>query len=48
MSGVAVGVSLSGVEFRRRQRAKNRAIGFIVAALSVLFFVITILRMGGH
>lgn len=30
----------------RRQRAKNVAVGAAVAALCVLFFVITIIRMG--
>jgi type II secretory pathway component PulL len=43
-----MGGNLSGAEFRRRQRGKNWAIGLVVAGLSVLFFVITILRMGGH
>ena len=31
---------------RRRQRAKNLAIGALVAALSLLFYLITIVRMG--
>ena len=31
---------------QRRQRAKNLAVGAAVAALCVLFFVITIVRMG--
>jgi ferric-dicitrate binding protein FerR (iron transport regulator) len=31
---------------QRRQRAKNRAVGIAVAALCVLFFIITIVRMG--
>jgi hypothetical protein len=31
---------------RRRQRAKNLAIGALVAALCLLFYLITIVRMG--
>ena len=31
---------------RRRQRAKNLAIGALVAGLSLLFYLITIVRMG--
>ena len=30
----------------RQLRAKNRAVGFAVAAACVLFFAITIIRMG--
>ncbi len=33
-------------EAQRRQRAKNVAIGLVVAGMCVLFFVITIVRMG--
>jgi len=31
---------------RRRQRAKNLAIGGLIAGLCLLFFIITIVRMG--
>lgn len=34
-------------EFLRRRRAKNIAIGLTIAGVAVLFFVITIVRMGG-
>ncbi len=32
---------------RRRRRAKNLAIGGLVAGLCLLFYLITIVRMGG-
>ena len=35
-------------EMHRRQRAKNIAVGAAVGALCVLFFLITLVRMGGH
>lgn len=35
-------------EFRRKLRAKNLAVGLTVAAVMVLFFIITIVRFGGH
>jgi hypothetical protein len=34
-------------EFLRRRRAKNLAIAWAVAALAVLFFVITVVRLAG-
>jgi hypothetical protein len=34
-------------EFLRKRRAKNIAVGLTVAAMCVLFFLITIVRMGG-
>jgi hypothetical protein len=34
------------VDFERRRRAKNIAVGFTVAGFCLLFFVITIVRMG--
>jgi hypothetical protein len=33
-------------DFTKRRRAKNLAIGLTVAALCVLFYVITIVKMG--
>jgi hypothetical protein len=33
-------------EFLRRRRAKNIAVGLAVAGFCLLFFVITIVRMG--
>lgn len=33
-------------ERKRRQRSKNIAIGAVVAALCLLFYIITIVRMG--
>jgi hypothetical protein len=39
---------LSGAEFVRRRRAKNIAIGGLIAFLYVLFFVITLVRLGGQ
>jgi hypothetical protein len=33
-------------DFNRRRRAKNVAIGLTLAALCLLFFVITIVKMG--
>ena len=34
-------------EFLRRRRTKNLAIAWTVAAMAVLFFVITIVRLSG-
>ncbi|NML92565.1 cytochrome oxidase small assembly protein [Novosphingobium olei] len=34
--------------FRARQKARNRALGFVLLALVVLFFAITIVKMGLH
>lgn len=34
------------VEFRARQKARNRALGLVLGALVVLFFAITIVKMG--
>jgi hypothetical protein len=33
-------------ERKRRQRSKNLAIGAVVAGLCLLFYIITIVRMG--
>ena len=35
-------------EERRRRRGKNIALGLILFALFVLFYVITIVKMGGN
>ena len=37
---------MTDVDFERRRRTKNIAVGFTVAGFCVLFFVITIVRMG--
>jgi hypothetical protein len=34
-------------ERQRRQRMRSLAIGWILAALVVLFFIVTIVRLGG-
>lgn len=33
-------------EYKRRQRARNLALGFVLLFLVVLFYAITIVRMG--
>jgi hypothetical protein len=35
-------------ERQRRQRMRSLAIGWILAALVVLFFIVTIVRLGGN
>jgi hypothetical protein len=35
-------------EARRKLRAKNLAVGLTVAGVMLLFFIITIVRFGGH
>jgi hypothetical protein len=35
-------------ERKRRQRMRNVAIAWILVALAVLFFVVTIVRLGGN
>lgn len=35
-------------EARQRQRRKNWALMIVLASLSVLFYLITIVRMGNH
>jgi hypothetical protein len=35
-------------ERQRRQRMRSLAIAWILAALAVLFFIVTIVRLGGH
>jgi hypothetical protein len=35
-------------ERKRRQRKRSMAIAWILAALVVLFFIVTIVRLGGH
>lgn len=37
---------IRGQEQRRRQRSKNIAVGLILLALVVLFYLITIVKMG--
>jgi len=39
---------MTGAEFVRRRRNKNIAIGLAIAFVYVLFFVITLVRMGGQ
>jgi hypothetical protein len=39
---------LTAAEFIRRRRTKNIAIGAAIAFVYVLFFIITIVRMGGN
>ncbi len=34
-------------EFRRRQRAKNLLLGGLLLALAVLFYLVTLVRLGG-
>jgi len=33
-------------EYRRRQKARNRVVGLILAGFAILFFAITIARIG--
>ena len=35
-------------ERQRRQRMRSLAIAWILVALVVLFFIVTIVRLGGH
>jgi hypothetical protein len=35
-------------ERQRRQRMRSLAIAWVLAALVVLFFIVTIVRLGGH
>jgi hypothetical protein len=35
-------------ERQRRQRMRSLAIAWILAALVILFFIVTIVRLGGH
>ena len=35
-------------ERQRRQRMRSLAIAWMLAALVVLFFIVTIVRLGGH
>jgi hypothetical protein len=35
-------------EKQRKLRAKNLAVGLTVAGVMILFFIITIVRFGGH
>ena len=35
-------------ERQRRQRMRSLAIAWILAGLVVLFFIVTIVRLGGH
>ena len=34
-------------EYRARQRGRNRALGLVLAFFAVLFFVITLVKIGG-
>jgi hypothetical protein len=38
----------AGQERKRRQRMRSLAIAWILAALVVLFFIVTIVRLGGN
>ena len=38
--------AVTDADFERRRRAKNLAVGLTVAGFCMLFFVITIVRMG--
>jgi hypothetical protein len=40
------GALIMDEERKRRQRSKNFAIGAVVAGLCLLFYIITIVRMG--
>ncbi|WP_068075568.1 hypothetical protein [Novosphingobium lentum] len=35
-------------QLRARQRSRNRALGLLLTALVVLFFAITIVKIGAH
>lgn len=35
-------------EYRRRQRSRNRALGAVLVFFAVLFFAITLVRIGGN
>ncbi|MCX7354134.1 MAG: hypothetical protein NTY59_04740 [Alphaproteobacteria bacterium] len=37
----------SGAELRRRRRSKNLALAIVLGVLVALFYVISIVRMGG-
>lgn len=34
-------------EYKRRQKGRNLAVGLILVAMAVLFFLITLVRLGG-
>lgn len=38
---------ITGQEQRRRQRTKNIAMGLILLAVAVLFYLIALVKMGG-
>ncbi len=40
-------VPLDDREFRRRQRTKNLLLGGLLLALAVLFYFVTLVRLGG-
>lgn len=48
MTGMTQPDEIPATEFRRRRRGRNRALLAVLLGLSVLFYVITIVRMGGH
>ena len=35
-------------EFKRRRRARNRVVGLLLVGFVVLFYLITIVRIGGE
>ena len=35
-------------EYRARQRGRNRALGLVLVFFAVLFFVITLVKIGGN
>ncbi len=37
----------TGQDFRQRQRRKNIALGLAIGSLCLLFYVVSIVRMGG-
>jgi len=48
MTAMTEPTEIPATEFRRRRRGRNRALLAVLLGLSVLFYVITIVRMGGH
>ncbi len=40
-------VPLDDREFRRRQRGKNLLLGGLLLALAILFYLVTLVRLGG-
>jgi hypothetical protein len=48
MTAMTEPTEIPAQEFRRRRRGRNRALLAVLLGLCVLFYVITIARMGGH